>query len=53
MYDDLTQYALDDIVERIVQNEVVTGTAEYRIWKLQQIGIHLEKIKAYIKRMSR
>ena len=53
MYDDLTQYALDDIVERIVQNEVITGTAEYRIWKLQQIGIHLEKIKAYIKRMTK
>jgi len=53
MYDDLTQYALDGIVERIVQNEVITGTAEYRIWKLQQIGIHLEKIKAYIKQMTK
>lgn len=53
LYDDLTQYVLDDIVARINENGVITGTAEYRIWKLQQLGLHLDKIKAYIKKMTK
>ena len=53
LYDDLVQFALDDIVARIVQNEAITGAAEFRIWKLQQLGIHLEKIKDYIKKMTK
>lgn len=52
LYDDLTQYALDDIVERILKNEVITGTAEYRIWRLQQLGLHLDKIKSYIAKIT-
>jgi len=52
LYDDLTQFALGDIVERILKNEVITGTAEYRIWRLQQMGMHLDKIKRYISRMT-
>ena len=51
LYDDLVQFSLDDIVARIVQNEVITGAAEFKFWKLQQLGIHLEKIKDYIKKM--
>lgn len=53
LYDDLTQYILDDIVERITKNGVITGTAEYRIWKLQQLGLHLDKIKEYIKKTAK
>lgn len=53
LYDDLVQFALDDIVARIVQNEAITGTAEFRIWKLQQLGIHLEKIKDCIEKMTK
>ena len=53
LYDDLVQFALDDIVARIVQNEIITGAAEFKIWKLQQLGIHLEKIKDYIKKMTK
>lgn len=53
LYDDLVQFALDDIVARIVQNEVITGAAEFGIWELQQLGIHLEKIKNYIKKMTK
>ena len=49
----LVHFALDDIVARIVQNEVITGAAEFRIWKLQQLGIHPEKIKDYIKKMTK
>ena len=49
----LVHFALDDIVARIVQNEAITGAAEFRIWKLQQLGIHLEKIKNYIKKMTK
>ncbi len=53
MYDDLTQYALDDIVMRILKNEVITATAEYQMWKLQELGYHLDKIKLYIKKMTK
>ena len=53
LYDDLVQFSLDDIVARIVQNEVITGAAEFKFWKLQQLGIHLEKIKDYIKKMTK
>lgn len=53
LYDNLTQYTLNDIVSRIMENGVITGTAEYRIWKLQQLGLHLDKIKSYIKKMTK
>jgi hypothetical protein len=48
LYEDLTGYALDDIVERLLKNEVITSTAHYRIWRLQQMGLHFNKIKHYI-----
>lgn len=53
IYDDLVQYALDDIVGRITKEGVITATAEYRIWKLMQLGEHIDKIKAYIKKMTK
>ena len=53
MYDDLTRYALDDIVTRVLQNGVITGTSEYQIWKLQEMGYHLDKIRIYIKQMTK
>jgi hypothetical protein len=52
LYDDLTQYALDDIVKRLLEHGVITGTSEYRIWKLQQMGLHLDKIRLYIAGMT-
>ena len=52
IYDELIQYMLDDIVERVLKNEVITDTAEYRIWKLQELGLHLEKIREYIKKSN-
>lgn len=53
LYDDLVQYALDDIVARILKNKVITATAEYEIWKLQQMGLHLDKIIKYIKKTTK
>lgn len=53
IYDDLVQYALDDIVARILKNKVITGTAEYEIWKLQQMGLNLDKIIEYIKKTTK
>lgn len=53
MYDDLVQYALDDIVDRIMKTGVISNTAQYRIFKLQELGYHLEKIQKYIKRMTK
>ena len=53
MYDYLVQYALDDIVDRIMKTGVISSTSEYRIFKLQELGYHLEKIQAYIKKMTK
>lgn len=53
MYDDFVQYALDDIVDRIMKTGVISSTSEYRIFKLQELGYHLEKIQAYIKKMTK
>lgn len=53
IYDELIQYVLDDIVERVIKNGVITGTAEYRIWRLQELGLHLEKIREYIKKTTK
>lgn len=53
LYDGLTWYALDDIVERILENRVITGTVEHRIWKLQQSGYHLDKIRSYINKITK
>lgn len=53
MYDDLVQYALNDIVDRIMKTGVISSTAQYRIFKLQELGYHLEKIQAYIKKMTK
>lgn len=53
MYDDLVQYALDDIVDRIMKTGVISSTTEYRIFKLQELGYHLEKIQKYIKKMTK
>lgn len=53
IYDDFVQYALDDIVMRILKNKVITGTAEYEIWKLQETGVHLNKIKMYIRKHTK
>ena len=53
MYDDFVQYALDDIVDRIMKTGVISNTAQYRIFKLQELGYHLEKIQKYIKRMTK
>lgn len=53
MYDDFVQYALDDIVDRIMKTGVISSTTEYRIFKLQELGYHLEKIQSYIKKMTK
>ena len=53
LYDNLTQYALDDIVMRVLKNGVITSTSEYQIWKLQELGFHLDKIKLYLKKMTK
>jgi hypothetical protein len=51
--DNLTKIPVDDIVDRLLKNGVITASAQYRIWKLQQLGYHLSKIQAYIKKMTK
>jgi len=40
LYDDLTRYALDDIVMRLLKNDTMTSTAKYQVWKLRELGYH-------------
>ena len=53
LYDDLTRYALDDIVMRLIKNDTMTSTAKYQVWKLRELGFHFDKIKLYIKHMTK
>lgn len=53
MYEQLNMWAINDIVDRVMKNDVITETAKYRIYRLQEAGIHLKKIKKIIKKLSR
>lgn len=53
MYEQLNIWAINDIVERIMKNEVLTETAKYRIYRLQSLGVHLTDLKKIIKKLSR
>lgn len=52
LYEELNLWAINDIVDRIMKNEVITETAKYRIYRLQEAGIHLKELKKIIKKLS-
>jgi hypothetical protein len=52
LYENFNDFMLEDILRRIVENEKITSTAEYRIWRLQQAGVHMKKIMKYIAKMT-
>lgn len=52
MYEQLTLWAINDIVERIIKTGILTETAKYRIIRLEEAGIHLRELKKRIQKIS-
>lgn len=52
LYEQLNIWAINDIVDRIMKNDVLTETAKYRIYRLRELGFHLTEIKKIIKKLS-
>lgn len=52
MYEELNTWAINDIIYRIMKNEVITETSKYLIYRLQEAGIHLKELKRRIKRLT-
>lgn len=53
IYEDINTWAINDIVKRIIKNDVITETAKYRIYRMQEAGIHLIEIKKKIKSITK
>lgn len=53
IYEDVNTWAINDIVKRIIKNDVITETAKYRIYRMQEAGIHLIEIKKKIKSITK
>lgn len=53
IYEDINTWAINDIVKRIIKNDVITETAKYRIDRMQEAGIHLIEIKKKIKSITK
>nr|DAH45683.1 MAG TPA: minor capsid protein [Caudoviricetes sp.] len=49
----MNTWAINDIVKRIIKNDVITETAKYRIYRMQEAGIHLIEIKKKIKSITK
>lgn len=53
IYEHINTWAINDIVKRIIKNDVITETAKYRIYRMQEAGIHLIEIKKKIKSITK
>lgn len=53
MYEQLTLWIINDIVTRIIKSQELTNTDVYRIYKLQELGIHRNELKKRIKTLSK
>lgn len=49
MYQDLEDWILQDIANRLLKSGDLSGTADRELWKLEQMGLHRQEI---IKRLS-
>ena len=47
----ITDYLIQDLAERVTKAGQFTATAQYEVWKLQQIGISQREIKKRLKKM--
>lgn len=53
IYEALNTWAINDIVKRIMKNDVITEMAKYRLYRMQEAGIHLVEIKKKIKSITK
>lgn len=53
IYEALNTWAINDIVKRIIKNDVITETAKYMIYRMQEAGIHLIEIKKKINSITK
>lgn len=53
MYEQLTLWIINDIVTRIIKSQELTNTDVYRIYKLQELGIHRNELIKKIKKLSK
>lgn len=53
MYEQLTLWIINDIVTRIIKSQQLTNTDVYRIYKLQELGIHRGELIKKIKTLSK
>lgn len=53
MYEQLTLWIINDIVTRIIKSQELTNTDVYRIYKLQELGIHRNELIKKIKTLSK
>lgn len=53
MYEQLTLWIINDIVTRIIKSQELTNTDVYRIYKLQELGIHRNELIKKIKILSK
>lgn len=53
MYEQLTLWIINDIVTRIINSQQLTNTDVYRIYKLQELGIHRGELIKKIKTLSK
>ena len=47
----ITDYLIQDLAERVTKAGQFTATAQYEVWKLQQMGISQREIKKRLKKM--
>lgn len=47
----ITDYLIQDLAERVTKAGQFTATAQYEVWKLQQLGISQREIKKQLKKL--
>ena len=48
--DPVTEYLLQDITRRVAEAGQLTSTAQYEVWRLQQLGLSQRKLKKELRR---
>lgn len=49
--DPLNDYLLEDIARRISKAGQLTGTAQYQIWRMQQLGMSQQEIRKHLQKL--
>ena len=53
MYQELEDWIIQDIANRLIKSGELSGTADREIWKLQQMGLHNDEIIKKVANMSK